>query len=606
MLSIGAGQRLFALPLILLLASGCGGTSQGKTTWNDPNPLPADTMTVAAAEIGTHGGRFVIAATAAPKTLNPLMANESSSTDVTNRLFAALTDYHQGRQADIPGIAKSWETSPDGLTWTFHMRRGAAFSDGHPITSDDVLFMFEVALDAEVHPAIHEFLKPGGKAMEVSAPDSYTVVMKLAQPYALMLGTISSLPIMPRHIVEPAYRKGVFPSTYNLSTSPESLVTSGAWKLQQYVPGEKMVLTRNPYWYGVDARGQRLPYLDELVYLIVPDQEAAMLKFMSGEIDGVDNVKTEDYQAYEDQQKAQDFTLYDLGPSLNTNFLILNLNTVKEAKGGKRVGDPHLDRIKYAWFSQPDFRRAVSMAIDREAIIKSVLFGDGVKNWSSSTPGNKGWYSPQITGADYDPEGARRLLAGLGMKDQNGDGVLEDAKGNPVSFSIKTNADNRMRMSMINFVKDDLAKVGIRVTTGGADFSTLISNLREDFKYEAILLGGQTGVPPDPGMGQNVWKSSGPTHWWNMRQKRPETAAEARIDSLMDACVETIDMGRRKEAWEGIQRIVNDETFMIWLPTLVSKVPVRNRFGNVDPSPIPHRILWNIDRVFVKSQGRRA
>ena len=104
--------------------------------------------------------------------------------------------------------------------------------------------------------------------------------------------------------------------------------------------------------------------------------------------------------------------------------------------------------------------------------------------------------------------------------------------GNAVSFTLKTNGDNLLRMQMCNFIKDDLAKVGIKCIPSGAEFNTLITNLREDFQYEAILLGLQSGIPPDPGMGQNVWRSSGLTHYWNIKQPKPETATEAKVDEL--------------------------------------------------------------------------
>jgi peptide/nickel transport system substrate-binding protein len=237
-------------------------------------------------------------------------------------------------------------------------------------------------------------------------------------------------------------------------------------------------------------------------------------------------------------------------------------------------------------------------------MIKSVLFGEAVKNWSSSTPANKAWYWPDVPRFDFAPDSAKKLLAGMGFKDRDGDGVLEDAQGHPVSFNIKTNGDNTLRMQMCNFIKDDLAKVGIKVTPVGVDFNTLITNLRSDFQYEAIVLGLQSGVPPDPGMGQNVWRSSGLTHFWNIKQPKPDTPAEARIDQLMTDNVSTTDMGQRKQSWQEVQKIVNDECFFIWLPTQNVKLPVRNRFGNLQPSVIPNRLLWNIDRVFVKPHGR--
>ena len=161
------------------------------------------------------------------------------------------------------------------------------------------------------------------------------------------------------------------------------------------------------------------------------------------------------------------------------------------------------------------------MAVDRDAMIPSIFFGYGQKNWSQAGIGNKVWYTPNIVKYDYNPTKSRKLLASLGFKDSNGDGVLEDTRGIAISFTMKTNSDNKLRVGMANFIKDDLAKVGIRMTLAPVDFNTLITNLRNDFQYDAILLGLQSGVPPDPGNGQNVYRSSGLTHHFFPSQIRP-------------------------------------------------------------------------------------
>ena len=593
---------------VALAAAGCGGKPGNATTYRDPNPLPLDTLTVAMHEVGTYGGRFVLAQTNPPKTFNVVMANENSSTDVTDgRLYATLVQFHNSSETLQPQIAKSWEISPDGRTSTWHLRRGAAFSDGHPITSEDILFTFEVYMDDTLHVSLYDFFKPYGQKFNVSAPDSYTVVIEIAGPYAMLVPVVSSVYILPKHVLEPAYRTGSFASAYNVGTPPEGIVTSGPWKLKQYLPNEKTVLVRNPFWCGVDERGQRLPYLDELVFMIVPDQNTAALKFEAGEVDAlVDDVKPENYQTYANGEKKGNFTFYDLGPSLTTNFFWFNLNRVRDAKRGKRIGSPQVGAMKYEWFSNRDFRRAVSKAVDREAIIKSVYYGQAMKTWSTMTPGSKTWHTPEAVHYDYDPEGAKKLIAGLGWKDTNGDGYVEDTHGNTVRFSIKTNASNVMRVAAANFVKDDLAKIGIQVDPIPIEFNSLIVNLREDFQYESILLGLGSATPPDPGMGQNVFRSSGLTHYWNIKQPKPETAVEARIDALIEQNVTTMDMAVRKRTWLEIQNLINEECFVIWLPSMVFKVPVRNRFGNIQPTITPHRILWNIDQVFVKPNATRA
>ena len=601
--------RCFASRAMLLLvlfsvavtvASGCRRRAAEVTEYTDPHPLPDEPKVVTVKTPGRHGGRFVLGQTGNPKTFNAMMANESSSSDITNLTFSSLTDFDNETQQVEPGLAKSWAVAPDGVTWTFHLRKGAAFSDGHPITAQDVLFSFQVALDPVVHPSVQDLLMMNGKFYEVSAPDDYTVVIKTPAPNAVAISTIGAVRIMPKHILEEPFKAGNFAAAYNVSTPPDKVVSSGPWRVVQYLPGEKTVLGRNPYWYEVDQEKKRLPYLNEVVFLSVPDQDAADLKFRAGELHGLERVKPENYKWYSDNQQKGNFTLYDLGPDLNTNMLWFNLNTVKKAAGGKKAGEPVVDAVKYEWFRHPEFRRAVSMAIDREAMIPSVFFGEGHKNWAIATPSNKVWHSPDLVRYDYDPAQSKKLLAGLGFRDGNGDGVLEDGRGNPVSFTLKTNSDNTLRVALGNFVKDDLAKVGIKVALAPVEFNTLITNIRSDFQYDAILLGLQSGIPPDPGLMQNVYRSSGMTHFWNIGQIKPETAAEARIDALMDEIVSVQDPVARKRAYKEVETIVNEQALFVWLPIATQKLPVSNRFGNVQPSILAHRILWNVESVYVK------
>ena len=600
-LEVRLRRALILLGLALALGSCGGGAPRTGAPFRDRLPLPADTLTMPAPEIGRYGGRFVVAQTSPPKTFNAILSNESSSNDITRLMFAVLAEYDNGSQRFYPMLARSFESSADGLTWTWHLRRGACFSDGHPITSDDVLFSFAVAYDDSLHPSVRDLLRIGGEPIGLSAPDSHTVIMTIAKPFALMASAVGALRIMPRHVLEARLRAGTFASAYGVATPPESLVTSGPWRLRRYDPGERTVLERNPYWVGVDARGHRLPYLDEIVFLIVPDQATAALKFLSGEVDAVDNVKPEDYGTYAQRAAAGNYTLHEIGPSLVSNFVWFNLNTVRAAGGGKKVGDPCVGRVPYAWFSNPVFRRAVSRAIDRDAIIRGPYFGDAFKNWSTLTSGSVEWYSPEVHGDDYDPASARRLLASLGMRDRDGDGVIEDAGGHPVSFSLLTNSDNAVHVATNNLIRDDLQRVGIRVNPVTQDLNTLITHIRQDFQYEAISLGLGSSVPSDPGMAANFYRSSGIAHYWNVRQTAPATAAEREMDRLMDENVSTSDAAARHRTWLEMQRLMNRECFVVWLPSQVIRLPVRNGFGNVQPVPLPHRLLWNIDRVFVRS-----
>jgi peptide/nickel transport system substrate-binding protein len=599
------------LPVVVCgVLAGCGGGKGGATKWVDRLPLPADPMATSMDEVGRHGGRFVVGATASPKTFNPIVQNESSSNEITQQMFISLTDIDYRTLDDIPVLAKSWERTPDGRTVTYHLRRGACFSDGHPITSDDVKFCFDVVMDPVLHPGMQDGLvmTVGGKPIPYtySAPDSYTFVVTAPSADALLLSHVANIRVMPRHVLEPAFRAGQFASSFGTATPPESLVTSGPWRLRSFLENQQTVLERNPWWFGVDASGQRLPYLDELVFRVAKDQDVAAQMFHAGELDGLDNVKTEDYKQYAADQQAKGYTLYDVGTSLNTTFFWFNLNRVRTAGGGKKAGDPVVEPYKFAWFSNRDFRRAVSMAVDRDAIIRGPYYGYGVKVFQLLTQGNTRWYDSTVTAAEFDPAAAKAALDRLGLVDRNGDGIREDAKGRPVSFTLLFNGDNKVRAAVATLLQDDLAKVGIRLVPASVDFNTLTTRFRSELTYDACLLGAGSAVPPDPGMGANLWKSTGPGHYWDVKQPEghPDTPAEARMNEYFQRSLTATDLETRKRAYHDISQTLNDECFLVWLPTMLLKLPVSSRFGNVHPSPMPHRILWNADRIFLRPPGK--
>jgi len=557
-------------------------------------------------EPGVYGGRFVIGETASPKTFNALLSNEEPSNDVCNLLYASLTSTDNTTGENIPAIAKSWDWSADGRTLTFHIRRGVRFSDGHPLDAYDVRFSYDVAMDDSL-PTIGKdllsFVDPEtGRSTKFTydAPASLTFRLTAPRPYAMMVSAAGSVRVMPRHVLEPLWRAGHFLDAYRVSTPPAALVTSGPWRLAEYRPDERVVVERNPYWYGVDARGRRLPYLDQVVFPIVRSQNVAAVKFLAGELDGLNNVRPEDYHGYEEGAAKGGFTLYEIGPSLNTNFLWFNLNPAKRDTGGVRAGEPAVGRVKYAWFANPVFRRAVSMAIDRDALIRGPFRGYAVKNWQLCSPGNPLWHDSTLVGTDYDPEGARRLLAGLGWKDRNGDGWLEDGGGHTIEFTVITNSDNNVRKEMLAILCNALGKVGIHAVARPLDMTALTVRTRTDYQYDACLLGLGSASPPDPGMYPNFIKSSGLGHYWHARQPKPATPEEARLDRLFEENVYTSDLAARHRTYREMSQLINEQCWVIWLPTQIYRIPVRSKFGNVHPTAIPHRILWNIDCVFVK------
>ena len=373
--------------------------------------------------------------------------------------------------------------------------------------------------------------------------------------------------------------------------------------MKQYAPNERVVLTRNPYWFGTDAKGQRLPYLDELVFLIVSDLEAADLKFRSAEVDtmGVGLVQAQNFQWYAEHEQEGDFQFYDLGADLAPTFLIFNLNDAKNGSG------PAVGPIKGRWFKNAAFRRAVSLAIDRDAMIRSVMYGEGTKYWAWSTPSDKKWALPDVLHFDYDADEARRVLSSLGMEDRNGDGVREDRDGHPVAFSLMTTGNDAKAVQRANFIRDDLAAIGVKISLAPVEFNTLSSHLYADFQYDTATF-SRVVRRPDPAFAATFWRSSG-IHPWHTRQRSPDTPEQRTVDELMDRIVFSTDTSARLAAWRDLHTIVNDQAWVIWLPVQNVKVPIRRRFGNLRPAPVMGgaiSLLWNAEEIFVKEQARET
>src|SRR5271154_6469894 len=270
-------RRLAAVFVVACL--GASAISLGSAT-----PPAADWM-VTDNPIGHSGGRLVVALRSEPKTLNPVLAVDAPSRDIIRCLTADLIHINRESERTEPALAKSWTVSRDGKQYTLHLRRGLQFSDGQPLTADDVVFSFQAYLDEKIHSPQRDLLVVGGKPISVRKVDAATVQFDLAQPYAAAERIFDSLAMLPRHLLETAYQAGNFAQAWGMSTPPAQFAGLGPFRLKDYVPGERIVLERNPYYWKEDHRGNRLPYLDEVVFLFVPSEDSQVIRFQSGDTD---------------------------------------------------------------------------------------------------------------------------------------------------------------------------------------------------------------------------------------------------------------------------------------------------------------------------------
>src|SRR5579863_5989081 len=234
--------------LALLLACGYGGFASSA-----PQPLQrGEELQITDNQVGHYGGTLVVAQRSEPKTLNPVTAADAPSREVIGRLNADLIHINRLSQQTEPALAKSWTLSKDGRVFTIKLRHGLRFSDGQPFDADDVVFSFFVYLDEKVHSPQRDLLVVGGKPFEVQKIDQYRVRFTLAQPYAAAERIFDGLAMMPRHLLTKAYQAGNFGQTWTLNSPAAEIAGMGPFRLKEYVPGQKIVLERNPYFWRAD------------------------------------------------------------------------------------------------------------------------------------------------------------------------------------------------------------------------------------------------------------------------------------------------------------------------------------------------------------------
>src|SRR5258707_7985428 len=480
-----------------------------------------------AGEAGRRGGRIVIALKAEPKTLNPMIAVDTPSREVISTIEGDLVHINRATQLTEPALAKSWKISADGLQYTLTLRQGLKFSDGHPVDMEDVLFTFRVCLDEAVHATQRDLLIVGGKPITVRRVEAQTVTFTLAKRYGVGERLFDGVMILPRHLLEAAYKEGKLAQVGGLGTAPDQWAGLGAFRLKEYVPGQRLVLQRNPHYWKTDERGNRLPYLDEIVFLFVPSADAQVVRFQSGETDIISRLGAENFSVL--SRQAREYTMADAGPGLEYNFLFFNLNELGEKA-------PTEMARKQSWFRSDKFRRAVSLAIDREAIVRLVDQGRGAALWGPVTPGNARWANAAIRYPGRSLDKSRQLLAEAGFRSANadhGDPKLVDPDGKPVEFSIITSSSNADRAKMAALIQDDLKQLGMRAQVVPLELRSLIDRVTQTKEYDTCVL-GIASFDADPNPEMNVWLSSGGMHLWNPSQKHAATNWEAEIDRLME------------------------------------------------------------------------
>jgi peptide/nickel transport system substrate-binding protein len=527
------------------------------------------------------------------KTLNPAIAADSASREVIYRLHADLIHINRYTQKTEPALAKSWTVSPDGRHYTLELRRGVKFSDGHPFDADDVVFSFRVYLDENVHSPQRDLLLLDGKPIGVTKLDAYRVRFDLPGPYAAAERLFDSFAILPRHLLENAWREGKLGESWSLRTPPSQMAGLGPFRFAEYIPGQRIVVERNPYYWKTDSAGRKLPYLDRLEFSLAGTEDVQVMRFEAGESDIVSRISAKNFAALEQERSRHGFTLKDAGPGLEYSFLFFNLNNAA----------PGTVSARQAFFRNPAFRHAVSLAIDRAAIVKLVYLGHAVPLAAPVPPGNKAWVDASIPAPVRSVEKAREALRNGGFK-WSRDGALISPEGARVEFTIATSAGNSDRAEMAALIQDDLKPLGMAAHVAPLEFRSLLDRVQRTHDYEACLLSlAEADADPNPDM--EVWLSSGGNHLWNPEQKSPATPWEAEIDGLMRRQIGVGSYEQRKRLFDRVQVILAQNLPVIPLVTPDVLAGARLGLENFEPALLEPYTLWNVEQLYWRGPGVR-
>jgi peptide/nickel transport system substrate-binding protein len=545
--------------------------------------------------VGTAGGSLTYKLTSPPQTFNYLMAKEESSIITAFYLLGGrLVEFDQDQQKHVPALAESWKWADDKRTLEVTLRDNLKFSDGHALTADDVLFTMRALYDERTQsPIYRDSMMVGGKQIETTAADPLHLRMVFPETVAAPEGYLSNIVVLPRHALEEELNKGTLKDAWGLTTDPQKIITAGPFTVGSITPGERLVLKRNPNYWKKDGSGNQLPYLESLNIEFVADPNNAITRLQQNSIDIIDRIRPSDYASLRSAQGS--VRAYDLGPSMNTDYIWFNLNE------GAQDGKPVVDPVKRAWFADVRFRRAVAHAIDRNSIASANLQGLATPLYGFISPGNRTWAADDIPRAEYDLEKARALLREAGFTQRGSEEAPElvDAKGNRVEFTLIVPVENQPRVDMATVIQQDLARLGINMQPAPIEFQALTGRWSQSHDYDAVLL-GLSVTDPDPSSFTTLLQSSSGNHQWYPKQQKPATDWEARLDQLDNEQAHELDPARRKAIFRDIQIIIAEQLPIIPIVARHFTSAANTRVGNYRPGTILPFSLWNVDELFVK------
>lgn len=483
------------------------------------------------------------------KSLTPFISEDAYAAEVQNYVLESLLIRNPETLEWEGLLASDWEVSDDGLTFRFTLRPGLTFSDGHPLTAEDVAFSFRFIMTEAIQAPRERAYYQKIKYVKALAP--LEVEFRFAEPYFNALALAGGLQILPRHFYEPYLKK---PNEFNQSKG--LLLGSGPYRLEDprsWSPDKGMVeLIRNTrYW------GPVKPSFNRLIWKIIENDSARLTTFRNGEID------TYSARPREYQQLLKDKAL---------DKLAQHWEFMSPVAGYNYIGWNQQRKDKPTWFADKRVRQAMTYLIDRQRIIDDIFLGYAVVAVSPFNENSK-QHDPELQPRPYDPEHGKALLKEAGFEDRNGDGVLEDPEGRPFEFELVYFQGSEDTGRMVLFLKDLLARAGILLKPKPSEWSVMIDLLNKR-DFDAIALGWTSGLETDiyqmfhssqiAGGGNNA------THY-----------ANPQLDQLIEKARATVDETTRMPLWQQAEAIMYDDQPYTFLMRRKSLLFIDRRIKNV-------------------------
>jgi peptide/nickel transport system substrate-binding protein len=508
------------------------------------------------------GGQLHFCLHGEPKTFNPILVDDEASENVRYLTGGVLIRLNRQTQAVEPALATSWEISRDRKTITFHLRKNVQFSDGTPFTSEDVAYTVKLLMDPQTHSPTGDAFRAGEGAVDVKTPAADVASITFPAAIAGLDRLFDQVAVLSEH------------------SAKKEMAVLGPFFVAEYKPGSYVLLQRNPNYWKRDAQGHALPYLDSIRLDIQRNRDIELLRFRKGELQLINRLDAEQFERLKHDDPG---VTRNAGTGLDAEELWFN-----------QAPAAPLPEYKKAWFRSTEFRRAISVAINREDLSRIVYNGYAKPAYGPVSPANRFWFNANLEGPKYDPKRALALLNSAGFKYERE--TLKDAGGNRVEFTLVTNSGNAAREKMAAMIQQDLSQVGIKLNVVTLDFPSLIERMTRSFDYDACLLGlVNTDLDPDSQM--TVWLSSGENHQWNPSQKSPATAWEAEIDKLMREQASAATDKERKAKFDRVQQIVAEQQPFIYLVNKDVLLAVSPALTGTAPVVLNPQAFWNAETL---------